>query len=175
MGAVPIPRRIILTGFMGTGKTEVGRLIAQSLDWPFFDTDDLIENLTGKTVAEIFSEEGEDIFRELEKQVLSDALLKEPLVLATGGGAIVDSENRSTMRKAGLLIALMASAEAIMDRTKKDKSRPLLQVDDPFATIQNLLAERKSFYEEADYVIDTTGKDFSEIVREIIGSVYSGH
>lgn len=161
-------RRIILTGFMGTGKTVIGRLVADQLGWPFVDTDLEIERQSGRRIAEIFREDGEAAFRHLEKLALQDSLRRNHVVIATGGGAIVDAENRSRMKQDSWLVCLDAPPEQIYQRLREADDRPLLKVPDPLAEIRRLLAERRPFYEEAHDVIETAHKDETEVAQEIL-------
>lgn len=153
---------------MGTGKTEVGQRVAYQLDWSFIDTDARVEQARGQSITRIFAAEGEAAFRQAEREALRDILTAEDVVIATGGGAIIDADNRQRMKAAGFLVALTAPAELIHQRLKESGDRPLLQVADPYEEIQRLLRERQSFYEESDYVIDTAGKDAHEVAQEII-------
>lgn len=160
--------RIILTGFMGTGKTVIGRLVAAQLGWPFVDTDLEIEKQSGLRIAEIFAEEGEAAFRDLEKRVLQQVLQRDQVVIATGGGAIVDADNRTRMKRDSWLVCLNAPPEHIYQRLRETGDRPLLKVRDPLTEIRRLLAERRPFYEEAHDVIETAHKEESEIAQEIL-------
>lgn len=161
-------RLIILTGFMGTGKTAVGETLAKKLGFQFLDTDLMVEKETGKTITEIFEKEGEAAFRGYEKKMLRKALEKERVVLATGGGAIVDPENLKLMKEKGIVIGLAASAQVIFDRIAKMDTRPLLKTKDQMKKIQELLSERSPYYREADRIIDTTAKAVDKTVEEII-------
>ena len=116
---------IVLTGFMGTGKSTVGRLVAQQLQCPFIDSDDLIVERAGKSIAQVFAEAGEDRFRSLERSVCRDLAAQEGLVIATGGGALLDADSRRALGKSGLLICLLASPESIRRRLAHESGRPL--------------------------------------------------
>lgn len=161
-------KRIILTGFMGTGKTAVGETLAKRLGFQFLDTDLMVEKDTGKNISEIFEKEGETAFRGYEKKMLKKALECDKLVLATGGGAIVDSENLKLMKEKGVVIGLVASAEAILERISKMDTRPLLKTRDQMKKIRELLSQRSPYYREADGIIDTTSKTIDKTVDEII-------
>ncbi len=161
-------KRIILTGFMGTGKTAVGETLAGRLGFQFLDTDLMVEKDTGKTISEIFEKEGEAVFRGYEKKMLKKALEREKVILATGGGAIVDQENLKLMKEKGVVIGLVASAEAILERIAKMDTRPLLKTKDQMKKIRELLSERSPYYREADKIIDTTSKTIDKTVDEII-------
>src|SRR5512134_2502970 len=119
--------RVILTGFMGTGKTAVGEKLAKRLGYQFLDTDLMVEAETGKTITDIFEHEGETAFRVVEKKMVRKALEQEKVVVATGGGAIVDSESLKLMKDRGIVIGLSASPEAILQRVAGLETRPLLR------------------------------------------------
>lgn len=162
--------RIILTGFMGTGKTAVGEKLAKKLKYNFLDTDLMIEKETGKSIPEIFEKDGEPTFRVYEKNMIKKALEKDKVVIATGGGAIVDPENLKLMKGRGIVIGLSASPESILQRVSQMENRPLLQTKDlkeKLKKIQTLLSHRSPYYRKADKIIDTTMKDLDETVMEI--------
>lgn len=161
-------KRIILTGFMGTGKTAIGKAVALQLQWPFQDLDRLIIETSGQSIAELFASSGEAQFRALEKKALHEVLGQSPLVLATGGGAIVDPESRAQMKAAGLLVCLSAPLATLLKRLVGNRSRPLLQVPDPAAEIQRLIADREPFYKEAHYVLDSSQGNPDECARRIV-------
>ena len=140
---------IILTGFMGTGKTTLGRLLAEKIDYEFIDTDALIENQIGQTIAKLFQAEGEAAFRKLESKLVEELAQKEGLVIATGGGLVLDPKNVTALRKTGQIICLTASPEEILARVAKQQDvRPLLQEKDPKAKIIELLQQRESVYRQ---------------------------
>ena len=160
-------KNIILTGFMGTGKSSVGRHLARELNYRFVDTDYLIEQETGLDIPKIFERFGEAYFRSVEKKVIKDVLQKENQVIAAGGGAIVDEENLSVMKTSGFVVCLSASIDAIMSRVDRNNDRPLLNLPDRQKAAMELLEYRKPFYAKADMCIDTTNKTVKEIVEEI--------
>lgn len=160
--------RIILTGFMGTGKTAVGELLAKKLKFEFLDTDLMVEKETGKSITDIFEKEGEPVFRSYEKQMVRKALDKEGVVISTGGGAIVDPDNLKLMKEKGLIIGLSASAEAILQRVANMDTRPLLGSKDQLKKIESLLSHRSPYYRQADKIVDTTMKRIEETVDEIL-------
>ena len=167
----PKYRNIFLVGFMGAGKTTVGRILAQKLGYIYIDADMLIEERAGRTITEIFSEKGEEYFRDLETETLKSLSDKEKQVIATGGGAVMSEENRNLMESGGVTVYLKAPAHVIWDRVKDSKSRPLLQVEDPFGTIEKLLEKRIPAYERADLTVDTESLSAEEVASEIIGKL----
>ena len=137
-------RNIVLTGFMGTGKTAVGHAVARQLGREFIDMDEQIEKAAEVTVSDIFAEDGEDAFRRMEQDVCSNLSEKQGLVIATGGGTLIDHESRELMMKTGTIICLTTSAEEIMRRLRSNdvSRRPLLEGSDPQGTIESLLHAR---------------------------------
>jgi shikimate kinase len=159
---------IILTGFMGTGKSSVGKLLAERLGYRFIDVDELIVARSGLTIIEIFASHGEQHFRALETEMLKRLESERGLVVSTGGGAVINPENRRRMRSAGRVVNLSASAETIKKRLTGDVARPLLQGDKPLEKIIALIAEREPYYADADIRIDTTAKNIEDVVSEIL-------
>ena len=153
---------------MGTGKTAVGQALAKRLGCEFLDTDLMVEQETGKTITEIFEKEGEASFREQEKKMIRKALEKEPAVIATGGGAVTDPDNLALLKEKGLLIALSAAPELILERIRTFQTRPLLKDKEPMEAIKGLLSRRSVYYRQADRIVDTTGKKIEETVEEIV-------
>jgi shikimate kinase len=159
---------IVLTGFMGTGKSEVGRRLAKRLGRAFLDTDQLVEARAGKTVAAIFAEDGEAAFRALERDVVNGAAAHPEAVIAVGGGAVLDATNVARLRAAGALVCLTADADTIVRRVGDVRRRPLLAGDDPRGTIERLLRERRPAYDDAaDLVLDTSERTVDQVVEEI--------
>jgi shikimate kinase len=159
---------VILTGFMATGKTSVGRRLAARLGCGFVDTDDLIEQREGRTIAQIFADRGEPYFRSVERQVIADAAGSAAGVLATGGGAMVDAENLARLRAAGPIVCLVARPEVILERAVGEaETRPLLAGEDPRQRIEELLGARQSAYSKADLMIDTSARSLNEVVDEV--------
>jgi shikimate kinase len=167
-GASDVPQ-IVLTGFMGTGKTQVGRRLARALGRPFVDIDDLIEAATGKTVAEIFASEGEPHFRTVEREAVGKACGVPEAVIATGGGTVLDPENRRRLAAAGPIVCLSARPEDIIRRVGNPASRPLLSggAEERIGRIRSLLAERAPTYALAAHTIDTTGLSLDEVVERV--------
>jgi shikimate kinase len=162
---------IILTGFMGTGKSEVGNLLAQRLQKEFIDTDTVIEQAAGLPIGRIFAEKGETHFRELEKQVIRQVCQKQEIVIATGGGAIVNMDNATYLKENGTVICLTASPETIVQRVQGNNDRPLLQGEDPLMKIRLLLTARAEAYARADITIDTSSLNPTEVVEMILAQV----
>jgi shikimate kinase len=159
---------VVITGFMATGKSSVGRALAQRLSVPFVDTDVLVEKAEGRSVSEIFATEGEAYFRAAERAAISAALAVADAVVATGGGAVLDPENMRAMQAAAPIICLRASAEAIEARARTGgASRPLLAGPAPRERIAELLAQREPAYARADLLVDTTNRDVADLVEEV--------
>jgi len=160
-------KNIILTGFMGVGKTSVGTRLARDLGYRFVDTDDLIEADQKITITEIFSSFGEAYFRDAETRVIRQVLDGEGQVVATGGGAVIRDENRRAFKEGGMTICLTARPEVVFERIRHETHRPLLQVPDPLGRIRELLNERERYYHQADLIIDTSDKTVDEVIDEI--------
>lgn len=162
-------KHIILTGFMGSGKTSVGIRLSYRLRRAFGDTDRLIEREQGKTVSDIFAQDGEEAFREMETQMLRKlAGLKEPQIISTGGGLPVRAENRPLLKALGTVVYLRVSPETVYERLQDDTSRPLLQCADPLGRIRELMEAREEAYRDsADVTIEADGKCFDVILEEI--------
>lgn len=166
------PMRMVLVGPMGSGKSTVGRRLAQALGWPFLDSDHEIERRTGVDIPYIFEKEGEAGFRRREREVVLDLLQDAPLVLASGGGAILDPMTRDAMRRAGVVVYLAASVDQQLRRTRKDSHRPLLQVADPRARLEALYAVRDPLYREVAHLrVDTDHQRPAEVADEILRHV----
>ena len=159
---------LVLTGFMGTGKTSLGKLLAEKLGRAFVDIDQKIEQNTGLTIPQIFEQHGEKYFRELEKKVVAEISQRQGLVIATGGGTVKDEENLRLLKNSGVIICLTTEPEEIFRRTERRGERPMLDGDeDRLQTIKNLLAQRQKFYAQADYTIDTTDWSPLQIMNDI--------
>lgn len=159
---------IILTGFMATGKTTVGRRLARFLKKRFIDTDEEIERVTGMPIAQIFARHGERRFRSEEALALKRLAAVENCVIATGGGAVMHTAEIASLREKGWVVCLSAPAEVIQERVGRRKNRPLLARDGSIERIRRLLAEREPLYRAADFYLDTTGLKIDEITRRII-------
>lgn len=151
---------------MGTGKTSVGKRVAQSLDFEFVDTDEEIEKKTGQSIAQIFAESGEDEFRRIETEVLKAcSQLNQRQVISTGGGIVVREENHQVLKTGGQVIWLRASPKTVYDRVKRNHNRPLLETDDPLKTIKSLLATREPAYRKcADLKVNTDELSLEETI-----------
>jgi shikimate kinase len=159
---------VILTGFMGTGKSSVGKLLAARLNFTFCDLDALIVAQEGRSINSIFSSNGECYFRTVESTVLKHVLQKSSRVVSTGGGAVIMKGNRDLMRQFGVVVNLVASPATILQRLQDDDERPLLRDAKSLPQIQKLLMEREAFYSEADIRIDTEGKNVEDVARDIL-------
>ena len=170
------PRNIILVGFMASGKTSVGRALAEHTGWTLVDADDVIVARAGKPIHRIFAEVGEPAFRELESRVMADLCAGERQVIASGGGAFVSERNREVMLAGGRVFFLSASPATILQRVREEDAggpiRPLLAVDDPEARIAELLAQRTPAYAQAHHTVDTDALTAEGVAERIAG--YAG-
>jgi shikimate kinase/3-dehydroquinate synthase len=163
---------IFLIGLMGAGKTTIGRALAKKLNRPFFDSDHEIEARTGARVATIFEIEGEASFRKREAETIRELGNQEGIVLATGGGAVLHPETRAFLRETPTVIYLHASIGHLLQRTSRDKNRPLLQTADPRKKLEELFTQRDPYYREvADLVIETGNASLSSLVQLIISKL----
>lgn len=166
---------IFLVGFMASGKTTVGKLVASRIGWAFADIDDLIIRAAGLSVAQIFAAEGEEGFRRRESDAIREAATRSRSVIATGGGAFCREENLSLMLSAGQVVALDVSAEEAVARAGRNSGRPLLDGQaDPLSTARTLLAARVPFYSRAHLRVETDGRTSNEIAGEIMTSLGFG-
>jgi shikimate kinase len=164
-----IPGSLFLVGPMGAGKSTIGRQLAKRLSKEFHDSDHEIEARTGVDIPLIFELEGEEGFRKREQAVVEELTRIPGIILATGGGAILDAENRRNLRTRGQTVYLHASVNQQLKRTRRDRNRPLLQAADPRARLEELMAIREPLYREiADLIIETDGKRVRDVVSEII-------
>jgi shikimate kinase len=165
---LPVPGSIFLVGMMGAGKTSVGRLLAKRLNKIFYDSDRVIEERTGVKIPVIFEIEGEPGFRHRESGVLDELTALDDVVLATGGGAVLSPENRDRLRTRGTVVYLRASVKDLLNRTRHDKNRPLLQTADPRARLDELYAMRDPLYREVAHVtIDTGTQSLATLVNRL--------
>lgn len=160
---------IILIGMMGAGKTTVGRALAKKLGRRFIDLDHAIVERCGVDIPTIFDIEGEEGFRKRENEVLQDVILDKDIVLATGGGAVLQADNRELMRRYGQVFYLRVDIDELYRRVEKDKNRPLLATANPRERLAELLAKRVNIYEEAaDHIIDSASESQHVIVEQIV-------
>lgn len=162
-------RNLILVGPMGAGKSTIGRLLAKELHLPFKDSDKEIEVRTGADIPWIFDVEGEQGFREREQAVIADLCQEDGLVLATGGGAILRPANREALRAGGRVVYLHTSVEQQLERTARDRNRPLLRTANPGQVLRELMAIRDPLYREiADVIIETDQRPPRMVVQEVL-------
>lgn len=161
---------IALIGMMGSGKSTIGKLLAEKLNLKFYDTDEEIIKLTNYSINQIFEEFSEQTFRTMEHIVLAKILNSDNQIIATGGGIIKRKENQELLKDT-ITIYLKANNETLLERVRNDSSRPLLNTKNLFLTIQSILYEREPLYEQAKIIIDTTNKTQDEVVNEIIEKI----
>lgn len=163
---------IFLVGLMGSGKTTIGRALAKRLNKRFVDADHEIEARTGASIPWIFEIEGEASFRQREADVIRDLTAQDGIVLATGGGAVLNEQSRQLLKDRGTVIYLRASVNSILQRTSHDRNRPLLQTDDPKARIEELLLQRAPLYQEVAHIIIETGRpNVQSVVQSILSQL----
>jgi len=162
-------RNIFLIGPMGSGKTAVGKALARALHLSFVDSDAEIERRTGVDITFIFEKEGEAGFRERERDVIADLTSREDIVLATGGGVVVNEANRRHLAERGCVVYLQTSVAQQLERTRHGKHRPLLVTEDPRARLEALLIEREPLYREiADITVSTDGRRVQLLADEVV-------
>ncbi len=159
---------IYLVGFMGTGKTAVGKELARKKKLQFVDLDGLIELREKRTISDIFAKNGEPYFRKVEKRVLKEVSKEKEFVVACGGGIVLDKENIKIMKETGIIICLTASPQVILKRTSAYRHRPLLNVSNPHKQIELLLKLRAPYYAQADKTIDTSKISIKEVLDKIL-------
>jgi shikimate kinase len=160
---------------MGTGKTAVGKRLAASLGYRYVDTDMIIEEQAGCTIAEIFENRGESYFRDVEHSVIQEVMRSKDCVISTGGGAAVDPKNLALLKENGLVICLKSSPEKIMERTERKKDeRPLLAGKEPLKEIKRLLELRAQYYDQADWTVDTSKQTVAQVVATIEKKLKAG-
>ena len=164
-----LPKRVVLVGPMGAGKSTIGRMLAKELGYRFFDSDRIIEERCGANIPWIFDVEGEDGFRLRETAMLDELSHEDNTVLATGGGAVMRQENHPILKRGATVIYLKTSIEQQVERTRKDRNRPLLQNDDPEAVLRNLFSIRDPLYSRlADIIMYTDRKSPRLVVRQLV-------
>jgi shikimate kinase len=163
------PKNIFLIGPMGVGKSTIGRQLASLLRMEFNDTDHEIQRRTGVDIPTVFDFEGEDGFRRRERAVVDELTQGSGLVLATGGGVVLDQDNRRCLSGRGVVVYLSCSTEQQYRRTKQDRNRPLLQTEDPMSRLRELMEQREPLYlETADITVSTENRNASVVAREIV-------
>ncbi len=160
-------KNIVLTGFMGTGKTAVGRELSRLLSMRLVDIDAEIEKSREMSINDIFRDFGEKCFRDIETDMIRKFAKEKNLIISTGGGAVLREENMAVLRENGMIFCLDACPATILKRTARNEDRPLLKVDDPMAKIKELMSLRRPYYEKAGRLIDTEGKTPLQIAEEI--------
>jgi shikimate kinase len=175
------PKNIVLIGFMGSGKSTIGRELQQLLGYPLVDMDQAIEQRVGKPVAAIFADDGEETFRDMETALIGELAASDSprRIISTGGGVVGRDENRQKLRKLGYVVWLKAPICVLLDRTSRNRDRPLLHTDNPRERIEALLALREPWYSETAHLeVDTHGLDSREIAAGILESAryfFAGH
>ncbi|MEE9552325.1 MAG: shikimate kinase AroK [Gammaproteobacteria bacterium] len=161
-------KNIFFVGPMGAGKSTIGRMLAKRLKWKFYDSDHEIERRTGVNIPLVFDIEGEQGFRKRENKIIDELTSHSGIILATGGGAVLNPKNREYLTERGFVIYLKSGIDQLLKRTAKDQKRPLLQTDDPAAKLQEILSEREPFYREvANLIIETDKHTVKSIVDDI--------
>jgi len=162
-------KNVVLIGFMGTGKSSSGRMIANQLGFKFVDMDKAIEQKWGMTIPQMFEQHGEVFFREKEKEMCREVANRKSVVISTGGGTVKDPENVAILKRTGKIVCLSASVDAILERTSTPGQRPLLDAyEDRRQGIIELLEQRKDMYAQADYTLDTTDMSPLQVSRDVI-------
>jgi shikimate kinase len=167
-------RNVVLAGFMATGKTVVGRRLAERLGYAFVDLDTLIAAEAGMAIPQIFAERGEAAFRALEAEMVRQSARRRRSVIATGGGAVVDPGNLAALKRCGVVITLTADPETILSRVGGIADRPMLLGGDPAERIRALLALRAEAYAQADLIVDTSRSSVDEVVDRILATLSPG-
>jgi shikimate kinase len=153
---------------MGTGKTSVARIVAEQLRFAYLDTDDVIQTSTGRSIADIFTKDGEPAFRALEAKVVAELASRTKTVIATGGGLPVHSDNLASLKTHALVVSLWSSPEKIWERVRHQSHRPLLHDKNPQAKIRELLAAREPFYKQADVLLNTELRSVREVAQQVV-------
>lgn len=166
--STPMKKNIVLIGFMGTGKTSVSQRLGEILKRPCVSTDRIIEEKEKRSIAEIFKSSGEEYFRRQEKEIVKELSQKENLIIDCGGGVVLQQENIDRLKENGILIYLSTDPEVIYQRTKDQLHRPLLNVPNSQTKIQELLDQRKFYYEQAHFIIDTSHLSVDQSAQKIL-------
>ena len=166
-GVRPI-HNLALIGFMGTGKSSVGRLAADLLRFTYFDTDQVIEARAHKSISDIFEQDGEPAFREWERRIVEELTRRTKTVISTGGGLLASEENLVSLKTHALVVCLWASPEIIYERVRQHTHRPLLNEPEPLEKIRKLLAAREPYYRRADVLVNTGQRNVREVTSQVI-------
>ena len=161
-------QNIALIGFMGTGKSSVGRLLAEQLHFTLVDTDERIEERAGKSISQIFADDGEAAFRNYERAIVEELLTLKRAIISTGGGLGANENNLASLKQHALVVCLWASPRIIWRRVQTQTHRPLLQGTDPKAKIRELLAKREPFYRQADVLVNTEVRSLKEVAQHVM-------
>lgn len=168
MTSTRLIHNLALIGFMGAGKSGVGRLAADILHFTFLDTDNVIEARAGKPISDIFQQDGEPVFRDWERRIVEELTRREKTVIATGGGLPASEANLASLKTHALVVCLWASPETIWERVRGHAHRPLLNEADPLAKIRELLAGREPYYRQADVLVNTEMRSVREVAQQVI-------
>ena len=158
---------------MGTGKTSIGKRLSSQLRMRYVDTDNVIERDSRRKISDIFAEDGEDGFRQLESEAVNRVSKLYNYVISTGGGVVLKEENVAKLKESGVVFCLSATPEEIYKRVGHQTHRPLLQTPDAMETIRSMLADRAPYYAQADYTVETTGKSFGEVMEKITNTFFN--
>ncbi|MFQ6118069.1 MAG: shikimate kinase, partial [Candidatus Bipolaricaulia bacterium] len=164
-------KNVYLIGFMGVGKSTIGRLLAERLKMKFYDTDELVEARAGRSIADIFAGEGEARFRELERQIIEEISQRDGQIIALGGGAPLNGDNWQAISSTGVTIYLRAGASTLFNRLKDEGSRPLLaglEGENRLEEIRRLLREREPYYKRAELIVECRERSATKLVEEIV-------
>lgn len=164
-------KNIILIGFMGTGKTSTGKMLANKLGCAFIDMDQKIEEESGMSIPDMFAQKGEDYFRQQERELVERLSARRNAVISTGGGTVKNPDNVAAFKKSGVIVCLSASVDAVLERTNRRGTRPVLDkadCGDRRKAVESLMAERRDLYKQADFTIDTSDLSPLQVVENII-------
>ena len=161
-------RNLTLIGFMGTGKSSVGRLVADQLHFTFLDTDAVIEARAGASIEDIFKQHGEPVFREWESRIVAELTRRNKTVISTGGGLPANETNLASLKTHSLVVCLWASPDKILQRVRNQTHRPLLKDPDPPGRIRQLLSAREPFYRQADILVNTEFRSLREVAQQVL-------
>lgn len=167
-------KNIVLVGFMGSGKTTLGKLLSEQTGMPLVDMDTQIEERAGKSINDIFAQDGEAHFRALEREMAQELASKDGQIISTGGGIVLNPDNIADFEKTGLVVCLLVDSDTVLDRVRHDSSRPLL-ADDKEAKIIELLQSRKHLYESITHKVNTSGRPSPEPTAQEIIDLYESN